>query len=62
VLGAAVLSLALAGALVRPLFALGWALLASAAGVAAFLGTLHTTGLLGVAPLLVAVAVTRSRR
>ena len=27
-----------------PLFAMGWALLASAGGVAGFLGTLHTTG------------------
>jgi hypothetical protein len=45
-----------------PLFALGWALLASPGGAVAFLGALYDTAVLGVVPLVVAVAATRPRR
>jgi hypothetical protein len=45
-----------------PLFALGWALLASSGGLVALLGALYSTALLGVVPLVVAVAATRPRR
>ncbi len=52
-LGTAVVSL--------PLLALGWALLGSSGGTVAVLGALYSTGLLGVVPLAVAIAITRVR-
>ncbi len=45
-----------------PLFALGWALLTPSGDLLGFLGALYGTGVLGVVPLGIAVAVTRSRR